>query len=61
MCFVFRSLLVSLPALRVICECKLVVIIYLQMKHMCTFPKEFKLVFFPGSYGNDKLSENPLR
>lgn len=46
MCFVFRGLLVSLPALRVICECKLVVIIYLQMKHMCAFPKEFKLVFF---------------
>lgn len=44
--FAFRSLLVSLPALRVICECKLVVIIYLQMKHMCAFPKEFKLVFF---------------
>lgn len=41
MYFVFRNLLVSLPALRVvICECKLDVITHLQMKDMCAFPKE---------------------
>ena len=41
MYFLFRSLLVSLPALSVVVrECKLDVITYLQMKHMCAFPKE---------------------
>lgn len=45
--FVFRGLLVSLPALRVvICEGKLDVITYLQMRHMCVFHEECKLVFF---------------
>lgn len=41
MYFAFRSLLVSLPALHVvICECKLDVIIYSQMKYMCASLKE---------------------
>lgn len=60
MYFVFRSLLVSLPALRVVVrECKLDVITYLQMKHVCISKR--MLIFFSRRYGNDEPSDIHVR
>lgn len=53
MSFVFRRLLVSLPALHVIREYNLDVIICLEMKYMCVSKRIQVVVFFP-SFGQKK-------